>query len=1059
MSHRRFVRSTGACVACLLTLCLVATPAARAQSPGASGSDPALRTYLSGNGLLNRGLYDLAAAEYRKFLSEHDDHDRAPLAHYGLGVCLFRTKKYADAIEQLQPISDSADFEFAAEVATMLGQSNLALKKYDQAAKFFQTAARQHAKHALADKAAVGATESLYLAGEYEDAAGWAKVVVSRWPDSPVRPRAEFFGGLAEMARKDFDDAGKLFASVLGRDADGPFADQSALLLAQCAERGASAEEAIGQYQNVLKRKRTKYAPEALLALGVLHRQRGELKESGMVLDVLLDRFGTSKLVPQAALLRGRVAFEQGAFEAAAALFKKAGKADARLRDRTEYWRAKCDLRRERFDKSAARLVKAIEAYSESELQPEMWYDLAIARLRGESFDAAIEALEAFRQKFGDHRLAPDALRLLAMTEHQQRHFDKSLAYAQDFMQAYPSNASVASVAFLAAENDFLAGRYEPSVARYRLFLSKFGDDAQAAKAKLRLGTALHRLGRFDEAEPYLADVSGQDENDAVFGSSHLVLGDIHFQRSEWKLAEKELRAFLADGTDKPGADDALIKLGLSLQRQDRPEEAVAVYDELLGEEASSLHRLQAIFEKGQSLVMLHREDDAEKAFRQVLEEGADSRFAPHALNHLATIAMHRSRFDEANALYEKAAGASTADSELKAGAAYQRVKALMASKRFPEAEAAITAYLSEHGSSGSAPAARAQLAIALARQDKNEQAIEAADRAMKSAAALEPALASAVQYEKAWCLRELGRSEEAAKVYKSLIDGGLTREYELHALLELAGIESAAKQYQPAAVLLRRIRESGDAGDVPADVMEQATYRLGVCEFELGRFGESASLFEEFLATAGDDPLVSSAVFYAGESAFKLGQFERCVKHLARVVDDFSKADVAEPSMLRLGEAYAQLQKFGKSEAVFADYLDQHADSEQWYQAQFGLGWARENQKQLDAAITSYKKVIARHQGPTSARAQFQIGECLFAQKKYGEAASELLKVDILYAYPQWSSAALYEAGRCLTKLNKVAEAQKQFEQVAKDYPKSRWATMAQQQLSGLAKSSVPGT
>ncbi len=1056
MNRYGFVRSTG--VVSVFVLLAAALPSANARANGADSYDPALRSYLAGNGLLNRGLYDLAATEYRRFLSDHSDHDRAPLAQYGLGVCLFRTKQYAEAIEQLTPVAAASDFEFAAEVATMLGQSHLALKQYEPAAKFFQAGARKHPKHALADEAAVGATESLYLLGRYGEAAGWATRFGSQWPDSPNRPRAEFFGGLAEMAREGYEAASKLFAGVLELDPDGPFADQSCLFLAQCYEQGQSSQPAIRQYQALLQRKKTKYAPEALYGLGVLHRQRGERKEAALVLDTLLDRFGQSKIVPRAALLRGRVAFEQEAFEAAAGFFQKAGQADADLRDRTEYWRAKCDLRLEHFDKANARLTKAVESYPQSALLAEMWYDLAIARLRMKSFDGAIEALNTFRKRFPDHDLAAEALRLLAMTEHQRRGFDESLRYARLFLATYPSHADAVDLIFLVGENDFLTGRYEQAVDDYRQYLSKSEQDAQSAKAKLRLGPALHRLGRLDEAEPYLAEVSGHTDDAAIFGASHLALGDIHFRRGEWKQAEKELRAFLQAGTDQPGADDALIKLGLSLQRQERPEEAVSVYNELLGFDFSSPHRLQALFEKGQSLVMLERRDEAEKVFRMLLAEDDESRFAPHALNHLAALAMHRGAYDEANTLYGKAAG-SPADDELRSGAAYQRIKALMASKRFAEAETAITAYLSNYGATGAAPAARAQLAIALARQDKYEKAVGAVDRAVASAAALEPSLLAAVQYEKAWCLRELGRTDEAAKAYAQLIEQGVTRDYELHALLELASIESGAKRFKQAAGLLRRIRESGDAGEVPAAVMAQATYRLGVCEFELGRFAESVSLFEAYLTGAGGDQLTASAAFYAGESAFKLGQFERSVKHLARVIKEFATDDVAAPSMLRLGEAYAKLQQFSRSERVFKTYLDSHADSDQWYQARFGLGWAQENQQRQDAAIRTYQQVIERHQGPTAARAQFQIGECLFAQQKYAAAAAELLKVDILYAYPQWSAAALFEAGRCFVKLNKVAEARKQFEQVAKVDQKSRWAEMAQQQLDALATASVPGS
>src|SRR5262249_32657937 len=106
-----------------------------------------------------------------------------------------------------------------------------------------------------------------------------------------------------------------------------------------------------------------------------------------------------------------------------------------------------------------------------------------------------------------------------------------------------------------------------------------------------------------------------------------------------------------------------------------------------------------------------------------------------------------------------------------------------------------------------------------------------------------------------------------------------------------------------------------------------------------------------------------------------------------------------------------------------------------------------------------AYRAVVERHKGPTAARAQFQIGECLFAKKNYAEAARELLKVDILYAYPEWSAAAIYEAGRCLEKLNKPDESQAQFKQVDEKYPQTKWASLARQRLHERATTAaLPG-
>ena len=107
---------------------------------------------------------------------------------------------------------------------------------------------------------------------------------------------------------------------------------------------------------------------------------------------------------------------------------------------------------------------------------------------------------------------------------------------------------------------------------------------------------------------------------------------------------------------------------------------------------------------------------------------------------------------------------------------------------------------------------------------------------------------------------------------------------------------------------------------------------------------------------------------------------------------------------------------------------------------------------------MASYRDVVERHKGPTAARAQFQIGECLFAKKQYEEAAGALLKVDILYAYPEWSAAALFEAGRCFEKLTKLVEARKQFQRVVELHGDSEWARMARSRLEETSVAGLPG-
>ncbi|MHC4695266.1 MAG: tetratricopeptide repeat protein [Planctomycetota bacterium] len=1027
-----------------------------------------LRDYYSANGLLNRGLHELAVTEYRKFLQSHGEHERAPTARYGLAVCLYRLERYDEAADELkQLLVRTADptvqpsSQYAAEVATILGQCKLAQERYAEAAQAFQEVIQNHSQHDLADDAAAGAAEALYLDGRYDEAITKCRLFVSRWPTSPLRERIEFFWGLAAMAQLDYETAAQRFSGMLTQYPAGQFADEASLRLAQCYHHNNLTDQAVRQFRKVLERTGTRFLPDALLGLGTLLLQQGRPQEAGKLFDKLIDRHSDSPLAAPATFRRGRAWFEQGDYDRALTVLRSnvEQQRGGPLEDDVAYWIAKCRLRQEHFADAARRFAAAIEKFPSSDLLAVMHYDHAIALLRNGALDDGIGAFESFRKRFPGHGMAGDALYLLASTEHEQGRYDKSQAYCRAFLEQYPSHESSPAITYLSAENDFLQSRYAEAADGYRRFLTQYPQDSQATRARFRLGTAFYRLESFDEAEPLFAEVVTA-EADGPFRFGLFALGDIYFHRGGWKKAGRFLGDYLSSGVTVPSGDDALLKLGLALQRQGNHAEALRAYDRFVQHFDDSPHRLQVIFERGQALVALERPDEAKAAFEQVLAEGSDSRFRPYALNHLASIAMQQDNFTTAAELFESVVSAD-AESLDEAESLFSQGQALLGAGRLRDAERVFSSLLDSHPTHALAAQACARLAITHSRQDRHGDALNTIERVEREFAnKLDEPLRTSLQYEKAWSLKSIGRTEEAAAVYRNLLTEEKDTEVYVHALLELATIEAEAKRYEPAAELLRQLRRTiaNTPSAVPDDVREQQAYRLAVCEFELGGYAQAAEHFEEFIALFLDSPLIASASLFCGEALHRTGKQDRAVIHLQRVVEDFPSDPAYGPSLLRLGQCLAELQRWPRSEQVFGEYLNRFANSDQWFQAQFGLGWARENQNRHDEAIRAYKEVVARHKGPTAGRAQFQIGECLFAGRKYEEAARELLKVDILYAYPEWSAAALYEAGQCFEKLVKPAEARAQFEAVVEKFAGTRWAEMASQRLAGLATVPLPG-
>ncbi len=1041
-----------------LSSCLVWLAAANADERG----DIVLREYHSGNGLLNRGMHEMAAAEYRKFLATHGNHEKAPTARYGLGVCLYYLGRYNEAAKELGKVSKLKDFEFAAETATLLGQCYFARQEYAEAAASFGRVVQDHPDHDTADDAAALAIESLYRAGQLENVQKSFELFVKNWPASPLRERAEFFAGLARMGLGDHGKAAARFAAMLKRSPDGVFARQATLLVAQCHHRDRQPERAKAFYEAVLKQGDERYLPEALHGLGVVMQQAGKTKRAATLFQRLLEKFGESSLASPTWLRLGQCRYALGEYKEALSALASVASDDVEHADDAAYWSAKCEFKRETFGRAAGKLKSAIQRYPKSELAPEMRYDLAVALLRSDDAPGAVAALERFSRLHAEHALAVEALYLLAATEHERAQYDRSQTHCRAFLKQHPEQQHSAEISFLIGENNYLMGRYKEAAVAFAQFQSRYPNDSQALQARFRMGMAAYRLGRHDDAQAALAGIKYGGDSATAFHAGLLVLGDVCYQRGEWEQAEHYLDQYLSrdasvedasveDADSIASADVALLKLGLARVRRGRHEESLPQFNLLIAQHRSSPHWLQAVFERGQAYLALEDSAKAAADFEKVLAEGPDSRFAGHAANHLGSIALKNGRYDRAAEYFADVQSRSGAGAG-SAGALFQQAQALMAAKQFDAAGSKFSDFLKRYPVHDHAARAQGQLIVALARQERFADALKQITAFEKrDPKQADVALHATVLYEKAWASRKLGHEQQARSAYQRLIEFKTGGELEAHSLLELAELEADAERWSEAVTLLARLDRQIDAShsQVPPAVAEQGAYRLGVYLFKMGEYGQAATKFEGFVERFSDSAVVASASFFCGEAYFKSANHGRAVKHLLRVVEQFPSHETVAPSLLRLGECLAVLQKWTKSEDIFAQYLTRFGESDLWYQARFGVGWARENQGRYDDAIEAYRAVVARHQGETAARAQFQIGECLYAQKKFEPAARELIKVDILYAYPEWSAAALYEAGRCMQHLGQDAQAREQFKQVVGKYKQTRWAQMAEESLA----------
>lgn len=1040
-------------VAVIVGLVSAATPTTRATD------DQAQRALMTAHGLLERGLHELAAAEYESYLQLEPDGDDAATARYGLAVCRFHLEQWAGTVEALDGVPRDASFAFAGDALLIGGHALLRQGDAAGAAERFEELLKNVPNHASAGEAAAVRVEALQRAGDAVGASKAFEDLEGRWANEPLLPRAAFFAGQADLSRGDLPKAAHRFAQCAERG-DPALAARATLMQGRCLEGAgdrAGALRAFGAARDAL-RDDVALQREAMVGQARLLYADGKLDAAAEALDASLNGEPSDELAAHAGLLRARVHLDQGqpaqASKLLAPLIQSGPEA---MRDDATFWAAKCALRADKPDVAAALLAQGVKGFADSELAAEMQYDLGIALTRANQTEAAEQALAGFVRAHAQHALAVDAFSTLASLQHNRGAYQESLESCDLAIRQLRDGDRLLMLQLLRAESLLMLGQHDAAAQAFAEVRSASKDPATTQRAAFRGAQALARSGAFAEARPLFTSVLNGKNTQPEFVAAAFELGDGLFDAAAHAEAEQAFALFLQLAPEDESADDALIKMGLAQSRLGRPADAMKTFERLLAEHPASPHAIHARFERGQALAALDRTDDAARAFEEVVEASPDSRFAPFAMRDLGALAQQQGDYEAARRWFERAA--DTGVEAIAGESRFEQARSLLAAGRFAEAAPAFKALL-DTGSPAQRIESAAQLGLALSRLGQCDAALQHLDSALSALGALAPALRESTMYERAWCLRELGRPE-AIEAYQALLALEPSAMVRGHALLDCSALLMDKGALAEAEALLREASAltTSAAVDLPKSVAEQVAYRQGVCAYKLERFEQAQASLDGFRERFPDSTVRASAELIRGESLVRLHRHTDAAPMFATAAqDETCRAQDKQAALLRLGETCATLQRWSDSRDAFERYLEEFASEPLWFQASFGRAWAMEHAGHLDEAIPAYRAVVDKHEGETAARAQFQIGQCHFAKGALDDAVRELLRVDILYAYPQWSAAALHEAGKCFEQMKQTGDARAQYEAVVQRFADTSWARSARERLDAIDRAVPPG-
>jgi TolA-binding protein len=333
------------------------------------------------------------------------------------------------------------------------------------------------------------------------------------------------------------------------------------------------------------------------------------------------------------------------------------------------------------------------------------------------------------------------------------------------------------------------------------------------------------------------------------------------------------------------------------------------------------------------------------------------------------------------------------------------------------------------------------------ARQKQYDAVIAYCDRFAKEHPKAETL--DAVLYEWAWALQESHQIEAAAERFKQLYETHRTSRYWGEAAYRLAQRAFEAKQFEPAANLVSEVLQNGN----DPRVREYAAYLRGQIAAAQADWPKTREAFEAFLREFAGSPRCTAAEFWIAETFYRQEESQAAKERFDRLAEKVPEKREPWMAVIPLRRAQLSVQQNAWDEAfkIASQIASDFPNFEQQYEADYVLGRCLANQADFDGARLAYDKVIHSPAGAkteTAAMAQWMIGETFFHQKNYTAAIREYLRLEILYAYPTWQSAALLQAGKCHEFLGEGKAAAELYRRIVKTYPDTPFAEQARQKL-----------
>ena len=814
--------------------------------------EEAIKAYRDVRNLYDR-MFELLRGSFREGKNVDFENYRQLFETSSLRVAeIFRkTDQFEEAYQELIAAQETAEERFyKAKVQMRIGDNYMEWEKFDEAWTAYNQVIELYGDTPYPPNAQYQKGEAKYFAGDYAAAREDYLQLLEDYPDSDtgLRSAALYSAGWSAEKLGVVDQA---IASYTQAVDNFPRSDQAPLCLLRIARLNyeqQKVEEAIEAYKAITESyQETRHTADAYYGLGILYRDE-DRKDEAIAAFSKVDRDARETYI--AALIE------------AANLY----------------------ISQDRIAEGRALLNQLLEGVTgDRDLEARAHFQMAQLDLNNKNYVDAVERYTMVLQEYPESDVIRDTRYGRALAYHYSGRYDRALLDYKWLLDTKISKAMQLKVSFSMA----LSYSAEGNDAEAEKLLNEViasGDESLVRSARLQLISMAEKKGNPEEAvriyEEMLATTTSNEDRERLL----IRLANAYFKLDKFQQSIEAAQELIDLAVNVESIANALFVQGNCFYRSEQFVQAIATYNTIIENYPQIAWAKNAQFQIGVAYNKLSANGNIDvlpamsQAFNTYYTQYPDDERAVHAYYYDAWAHYRMGKWRDASDIF-----ASLAD-------------------KYPQSRYASEALFR-------AGDALFNMTNISGVEDKNQHYLDAMvyyDRIIRrysQSGHMDDAL-----YNKAWCLINLDRKEEAVPVFERIVAEHPNGTYGARSQFTLGDYYYGLKDYEKATESYQTFLDR-----FPADKLTAQDRALpNKARTLLGHLAE----------------IDAYNLYATGEQLLAEKNYDEAMAVFKEVQQKYPKSDQAVNSLVNIGAAYMAQEEFRQAGAVFQEVVDNYGDN-----------------------------------------------------------------------------------------------------------------------------------